>query len=228
MNLKEKVKKMDRNTLIEGKPVGNIKKKNKNMDMAFLTGYNRQYKITESIIKKHWPILQSDKTLNSILPRKPSFIYRKAPPLRNKLVHNALDPPKQIKIIKNLKVFFKCGKCLPCKSSKKTNRKITTFRSANIGKEYNIKELITCNSTHVTYVLECPCHIQYVGRTTRQLHVRIRDHITNIKNGYHKHSVSRHFKYYHNKDPSCMVFYAIDKIKGHWRGENKKNQNLTK
>lgn len=74
------------------------------------------------------------------------------------------------------------------------------FRSANSGKEYNIKELITCNSTHMTYVLECPCHIQYVGRTTRPLLVRIREHITNIKNGYHKHSVSRHFKDCHNKD----------------------------
>lgn len=60
INLKEKVKKMDRNTLIEGKPAGNIKKKDKNIGMAFLTGYNRQYKITESIIKKHWSILQSD------------------------------------------------------------------------------------------------------------------------------------------------------------------------
>lgn len=185
----------------------------------------------ETIIKKHWPILQSDRTLNSILPRKPVFIYKKAPTLRNKLVHNAIDPPREIKIGKGLKGFFKCGKCLPCRTSKRTSKKTTKFRSTANGKEFNIRELITCHSTHVTYVLECPCRKQYVGRTTRELHVRVREHIKNIKKGFNKHSVSRHFRDYHNRDPAQMTFYAIDKIKGHWRGENKKikvSQNETK
>lgn len=217
---------MDRKTLIEG--TRNQQRKDKNMDLAFITGYNRQYKNVETIIKKHWPILQSDKVLNPILPKKPIFIYRKAPTLRNKLVHNALDPPKQIRIGNNLKGFYKCGKCLPCKTSKKTNKKITSFRSTSNGKEYKIRELITCNNTHVTYILECPCSKQYMGRTTRQLHVRIREHITNIKNGFNKHSVPRHFRDYHNRDPTCMTFYAIDKIKGHRRGDNRKNQGVTK
>lgn len=98
------------------------------------------------------------------------------------------------------------------------------------GTRYPIKELITCTSTHMTYVLECPCHKQYAGRTARELHVRIREHINNL-NGFDKHSVSRHFRDYHNKDPTCMIFYGIDTIKGHWRGENKRtkiSQNETK
>lgn len=139
--------------------------------------------------------MQSDKVLSSILPVKPNFTYRKAPSLRNRLVHNTLDPPKQIKLFKNLK----CGKCLPCRVSKKTNKKKTSFTSAANGSEYNIKELITCNSTHVTYIIECPCHKQYVGRTTSQLCVRIREHISNIKNGFNKHRFSRHFRDYHGR-----------------------------
>lgn len=121
--LKEKVKGMDRKMLIGGKLDHQRKEKSKNLDMAFLTGYNRQYKTMESIIKKHWPILQSDKILNSVLSKKIIFLYRKAPSLRNNLVHNALDPPKQIKIVTNLKGFHKCRKCLPCRVSKRTNKK---------------------------------------------------------------------------------------------------------
>lgn len=136
--LKEKVKTMDRKMLIEGKLDHHKKEKNKNLDMAFLPGYNRQYKTMESILEKHWPILQSDKILNSVLPKRPIFIYRKAPSLRNKLVHNALDPPKQIKVVKNLKGFYKCGKCLPCRVSKRTNKKISKFTIGQHLMERNI------------------------------------------------------------------------------------------
>lgn len=90
--LKEKVRLMDRNIMIEGKK---YKKKNQHIEVAFLTGYNRQHKSVK-VLKKHWSILQSDTTLKSILPNKPTFIYRRAPSVRNRLVHNALDPPRQI------------------------------------------------------------------------------------------------------------------------------------
>lgn len=50
--LKEKMKNMDRKTLIEGTLDHHRKEKHKNLDLAFLTGYNRQYKTMESIIKK--------------------------------------------------------------------------------------------------------------------------------------------------------------------------------
>lgn len=224
LTLKEQIKNMDRHKLMEATQNTHKRDKNKSLGLAFLTGYNTQYRSIESIVKKHWPILQSDQVLKTVLPKKPIFIYRKAATLRNKLVHNALDPPKQIKIGNNLKGFYKCGKCLPCRETKKTNKKIMKFKSTSNGKEYTIRDLITCNNTHVTYVLECPCRKQYVGRTTRKLHIRIREHVTNIKNGFKKHSVSRHFRDHHNRDPSGMLFYGIDKIKGHWRGDNKKTK----
>lgn len=227
-SLKNQIRAMDRNNMIEQKK---NEKNNRYNEMAFLTGFSRQHKLVEKVLKKHWPVLRSDNILRNLLPNKPSFIYRRAPALRNRLVHNALDPPKQIKISKDLNGFFKCGKCLPCRKSKKTERKKVAFRSLTTGKEYKIKELITCTSTHVTYVLECPCHKQYVGRTTRPLFVRIREHINNIKTGFTKHGVSRHFKECHNEDPSGLIFYGIDKIKGHWRGDNKRikiSQNETR
>ena len=86
------------------------------------------------------------------------------------------------------------------------------------GESFKIKPLITCGSDHVTYVIECPCNLQYVGRTTRQLKIRINEHLKNIKNSFPNHSVSKHFASHHASDPSPCTFYGIDKIDRNWRG----------
>lgn len=138
-------------------------------------------------MRKYCPILKSDRTLKKLLPRRPNFIYRREPTLRNKFVHDALDPPRTISLFPNIKGFYRCQKCLPCRKSKKQPRKKESFRSTTTGREYKIKELITCTSTHVTYVIECPCRYQYLGRTTRPLFVRIGEHMNNIRKGFIKH-----------------------------------------
>lgn len=85
--------------------------------------------------------------------------------------------------------------------------------------KHKIDKLITCCSTHVTYVLECSCGLQYVGRTTRKLSIRIGEHIQNLK-GFRHHSVSQHFRIKHNRHPQHLKFYAIDKIEQNWRKSN--------
>lgn len=205
--LKEQVKNMDRSSLLH--------KKERNThnvaEFAFLTGFNRQYKQLENIFKKHWPILKSDRTLGELLPKGPRFIYRRAPNIRNRLVHNVVNPLRKTDLFPELKGFFRCRKCLPCRESRPQEKRKNSFISTSTGKEYKINQLITCTSTHVTYVIECPCRYQYVGRTTRPLWVRIREHINNIKKGYPRHSLSRHFKEAHRKDPGVMTFYGIDR-----------------
>lgn len=129
-----------------------------------------------------------------------------------------------------MKGFYRCHKCLACRVSKKQPKKRSSFYSRK-GIEYDIRELITCNTTHVIYVIECLCRLQYVGRTTRPLCVRIREHITNIRKGFPKHNLSRHFDEFHHRDPSALVFYGIDTIKDHWRGGSRKkwiSQNETR
>lgn len=79
-------------------------------------------------------------------------------------------------------------------------------------RRYDLKSLITCDSTHVAYVLEYPCLHQYMGRTTRKLKIRVGKHINNNKKGFDKHSVSRHFKIKHSKDPSLLTFYGIERV----------------
>lgn len=47
---------------------------------------------------------------------------------------------------------------------------------------------------------------------------RINEHVTNIKNGFRKHSVSNHFRIYHQQNPVVLKFYGIDKVLPCWRG----------
>ena len=113
-------------------------------------------------------------------------------------------------------------KCKACNTVKIKNRKQTSFKSHTTSKEYQIKKLITCATTHVTYLITCPCGLQYVGRTTRKLSIRIGEHLNNIKKGFKKHSLSMHFRIYHNRDPTLAQFCGIDTVESHWRGGNRK------
>lgn len=88
LKVREQVGNMDRNALLATK-----KKEEKDYNVNFITGFNKQFKYLEQSIKKYWPILQKNPILNKILPSKPKFIYRRAPGLRTKLVKNIPDTP---------------------------------------------------------------------------------------------------------------------------------------
>lgn len=99
-------------------------------------------------------------------------------------------------------------------------RAVTKFTSTSNNKEFTISEFITCNTTHVVYALQCPCGLIYIGRTKRQLKVRIAEHIVNILIGFKDHNVSLHFKIHHNQDPTDLKFWGVDHLKPTWRGSN--------
>lgn len=99
-------------------------------------------------------------------------------------------------------------------------RGLTEYISSGNNKYFQITEFITCNTTHVVYVLVCPCNLMYVGRTKRTLKKRISEHLYNISIGFKYHSVSLHFKNHHNQDPSGLKFWGIDCIHPNWRVSN--------
>ena len=151
--------------------------------------------------------------------------------MRNKIAANVPDPPERPTTFLDSSGFHYCTRCRSCESTNRVGRKRTGFKSNVTQEEFIIEPLITCYSRHVTYVLECPCKLQYVGRTTRELKVRINEHVANILKGFPNHSVSRHFEACHNKDPRLLTFYGIDRVISHWRGTDLKktvSQNETK
>lgn len=90
---------------------------------------------------------------------------------------------------------------MACQAKTKIKMK-KNYVSNSTGKEYPIHDFITCGSMGVIYVLECGCGLQYLGRTSRTLHIRVEKHLRNIKKGVVTHNVSKHFKYVYGEDLS--------------------------
>lgn len=190
--------------------------------VPIIMDFNVQHKHVEKIFKKHWDILKTDRHLSTILPERPKFTYRRAPTLRDNLAKNVLDPPpKKTFSFFEGKGYYPCKKCYACRHTKEPKKKKSSFTSTVTNKDYDIEDFITCKTEGVVYLMECPCKIQYIGRTKRELWKRLREHVQNIKKGFDKHSLSRHYAKYHKKDPSSLKICAIEKYKPHWRGDNK-------
>lgn len=107
-----------------------------------------------------------------------------------------------------------------CSPSGSSHRRAHKFISTSTLAEFEIKPFITCSTKGVVYLLQCPCGLQYVGRTKCPLSVRLNEHVTNIKNGFLKHPVATHCLEVHNKNPAKTIFLGIDKYTPHWRGES--------
>lgn len=129
-------------------------------------------------------------------------------------------PLRNLVFFGNLTGYYKCGRCRVCSINRGTQRCTRRFTAHSTQKEHDIEPFITCSTEGVIYLLQCPCGLQYVGRTRQPLSVRLNEHITNIKNGFPKHSVSKHYLNTHNKDPSNTIFLGIDKYRPHWRGSS--------
>lgn len=99
-------------------------------------------------------------------------------------------------------------------------KKRKDFIASATNRKYEIKQLITCNTEGVVYMMECGCGLQYVGRTSRPLHVRIGEHVNNIKKGLVTHNVSKHFRLFHKRNPAKFKFWGIEKVTNHWREGN--------
>ncbi|OCT58440.1 hypothetical protein XELAEV_18002112mg [Xenopus laevis] len=199
------------------------RKHNKNDSIPFITTYNCSRNKFEKILQKHWHILKKDKDLSHHLTEKPKILYKKPQTLKQILVPSCIPVEKKATktfLAQDNKGFYPCKKCKACRTCKIKEQKCFQFQSKVTKETFDIKSLITCNSTNVIYLLQCPCNLQYIGRTGRCLKTRIGEHMNNIKKGVLTHSVSAHFKSHHNSDPSLLTFAGIIHKRTHWRGSN--------
>ncbi len=56
-----------------------------------------------------------------------------------------------------------------------------------------IKQLVSCASFNVIYLLSCPCIKQYVGKTNRHIRTRITEHMSAFRRKDLKSPVAHHF-----------------------------------
>lgn len=52
------------------------------------------------------------------------------------------------------------------------------------------------------------------------LHIRLSEHVANIRRGFPKHSLSKHYALKHDCNPEGTSFLGIDKFCGHSRGSH--------
>lgn len=184
----------------------------------FITNYHKGAEKLKRIINKNWFILKNDSVIGNRLPEKPKIVFRKAPNLRDIITHSYIKEDNAKRSC--LSGFFNCAKCKACTEAGMTNRKKNIQSIEHNGVSYNIQDFSTCDSINVIYVLICPCNLWYIGRTSRKLKTRVREHCRNIRLGLETHSVPAHYKIHHNRDPAGLRFFALEVIKSWWRGDN--------
>ncbi|XP_040183666.1 uncharacterized protein LOC120916795 [Rana temporaria] len=78
------VQKLDRKHMLENKTANKVPPNNG--APSLILDYNVQHKEINKLIQRHWHVLLGDKDLQTILPKKPNIIYKRAPTLRDLLV----------------------------------------------------------------------------------------------------------------------------------------------
>lgn len=151
---------------------------------------------------KHWHILQSYPYLKSILPPVAKIIFKG---------HLHLNSTRRNHIHRHKR---KVSKCLTtkCKCCEEINNKAKTFKSNQTDDTFSIKYPLTCKSSYIIYHMECPCGLQYIGRTIQPLHRRMNKHRTNIRKKFLLQSVSTHYAMAHSETVPSISITLIDHI----------------
>ena len=87
------------------------------------------------------------------------------------------DIPEQGLFAPLLDGNYKCNGCAQCNGTYKCR----SFKHPQTGKSIPIKGVITCSTKAVIYLITCPCGKNYVGKTKRELKVRISEHLSTIR-----------------------------------------------
>ncbi|CAJ0950363.1 unnamed protein product [Ranitomeya imitator] len=171
--------------------------------VRFITTYNHEWTNMREILRKHWSVLLTEPSLASAVGEFPSMTARRSPNLGNLLVRSHYVPP-------TVNPFSTRGPLLG------------SF------KVYDIRHHITCGTSNVIYYATCGCSLIYVGLTSRELRLRVREHVRDIRaartatDDSDLKALPRHFKLFHDCDAGTLQVRGIDYVHLGVRGGNYK------
>lgn len=154
--------------------------KTRSQRVPLVTSFHPDLPPLQAIIKKHWPIIESQSRFKKVFPVPPVLSFKRPPNLKDILVRANVNTPKVARDSENLEVgCTRCIKgCKTCDYIQVTN----TFVSHITKKTYEIRQATCCTSVNAIYLIECNrCGIQYVGETGNQIRERINNHRSTIK-----------------------------------------------
>ena len=167
----------------------NHDKDKSNTPVPFTITYNPALPNIQEIIHRKQPILNSTDRLQKIFKDKPFIAYRRSPNLRDLLVRAKLKNTNTTP--KLTSGTFRCNSTHGCLTCPYIDDARTSYTFSNTGETRQIKRHITCNSTNLTYMIECKkCKKQYIGETKRTIRERFTEHRQATNNPHHANSTA--------------------------------------
>lgn len=136
------------------------------------------------IVKRHWHLIAD--IVSCELP--PLIGFRRTKSLRSILVHSEFSAPNHCDSTA-ITGHHKFGQCDICALT------ITVKQTAfpDKGFTHTLTSFSNCKTKFCVYLLECFCGKRYVGSTRWQLHVRVQEHISRIKQQVLEAPLVNHF-----------------------------------
>ncbi|CAJ0953268.1 unnamed protein product [Ranitomeya imitator] len=188
----------------------------------FITKFNSNWAEINQILKKHWPVLLTDRDLHKQLTPYPSITWRKSQNLADTLCRSHYIPLKTNPFSYSSKGppwgCFPCGNCSACRNIIRTKE----FSNSKGDKTYKSVHHITCNTEAIIYHISCPCGLIYIRMTTRAFKIRIQEHVRDIKNAaqclepHLLKNIPKHFLDVHACNPKGMIARGIDHVYSIW------------
>ncbi|XP_073513933.1 uncharacterized protein [Phyllobates terribilis] len=185
--------------------------------VRFISTFNARNGEMWQALKRYWKVLQLDPVLSLHLSTNPAITYRRSKNFKDHLVKSHLGGPIVKRMFGSKGPSWgcrPCGSCVACPNIDTTK----VFSDSSNTKEFKIVHTITCTTVGIIYCARCPCNKLYVGLTTRQLRRRVREHVLDIKaareveNFDELKTLPRHFKRFHNSDPSGLQLFRLTNI----------------
>ncbi|OCT76189.1 hypothetical protein XELAEV_18031384mg [Xenopus laevis] len=201
----------------------NIKKRNTGKRLPFVSTYNAHSDRIKSIVYRHWEILEKDRHYGTLFREKPLFSYKRARSVGDQLTRTDIG----VRCSRQPTFFGTPQKgtypCLTCQCGSSII-KGNKFNHPSKGYEIGLKDFATCTTMGVIYMIKCPCGKAYVGKTKRQIRVRIGEHKRSIDNCdldrmKYVTPVSRHFKT-HGHNSKQLRWLVLQVVKFPMRGGN--------
>ncbi|CAJ0944341.1 unnamed protein product, partial [Ranitomeya imitator] len=202
-----------------------------NQPVRFITTFNSEWRVISDILRKYWPVLLADEDVEPHISQYPSITWRRSRNLKDLLTRSHYVAPHRPVFSETAGPkwgSFQCGGCSACKIMERT----FSFENSDSTKTFSITHHINCKTENVVYYAKCGCGLIYIGMTTRELRVRVLEHVRDIRNGALAvdidtlKTVPKHFRLHHNSNPKWFKVREIDRVQLGIRGGNYKKELL--
>ena len=149
----------------------------------FTTTFNKNLPAINSVLDKHWHLLQTNSKIGSSIMEKPRLTFRRNKNLKGWIGQTHLSHNKKITTTKNRK----SGSSSAC-LSRANNQcckhviSIKTFRSHKTGLIYQIRHNVNCHSRNIIGECNLCPNTQYVGKSEPPVNLRINTHRYEVNN----------------------------------------------